>query len=428
MNNAEILKKHSEYLFPSVITYYKEALPLVRGDGKYLYDADGREYLDFFGGIVTVSVGHCHPEVVARVTEQAATLVHTSTLFPTVPMVQLAERLAQIAPGNLRRSFFTASGTEADETAILLARHYTQRNEVIALRHAYAGRSSLAMSITAHSAWRLNQNTDGGIRHALSPYCYRCPLHLKYPDCGIACAKDIEELIQTTTTGKIAAFIAEPIQGVGGFITPPKEYFEVAVEIIRRYGGLFIADEVQTGFGRTGGKWWGIEQYGVTPDIMTCAKGIANGFPLSATISSDDVASRLTGLTISTFGGNPVSCSAALAVLDVIEKENLLTNTKVVGDHLRKGLLALQEKYPVIGDVRGMGLMQAIELVKDRKTKEPAKEAVGQLFEETRKRGLIIGKGGLYGNVIRISPPMNVTKADVDTFLKIVDQSMAVVK
>ncbi|MBU2574963.1 MAG: aminotransferase class III-fold pyridoxal phosphate-dependent enzyme, partial [Elusimicrobia bacterium] len=241
---------------------------------------------------------------------------------------------------------------------------------------------------------------------------------LEYPACDMACARDLEELIQTETCGKIAAFLAEPILGVGGFVVPPKEYFKVAVDIVHKYGGLFIADEVQTGWGRTGGKWFGIEHFDVVPDIMTSAKGMANGIPIGWTATTAKIADGLKGLTISTFGGNPVSCAAALATIDYIDEENIMANVSKTGDYMRGELLAMQKEFPCIGDVRGMGLMLGVELVADRKTKAPDAKAVLKIFEETKKEGLLIGKGGLYGNVLRISPPMTVTKGEVDDAIK----------
>lgn len=423
---AELNARHDRYLWDAVIRYYETPLPLARGRGQYLYDHDGREYLDFFGGILTVSVGHCHPTVTKAIQDQAATLVHTSTLFPTAPIVDLAEKIASLTPGDLTKTFFTNSGTEADETAVMLARAATGNQAVIALRHAYAGRSMMATTLTAHAPWR-SQEWVPGIKHALAPYCYRCPLNLEPSSCGAACARDIEELIRTTTSGAVAAFIAEPILGFGGFITPPPEYFEIAVEIVRRYGGLFISDEVQTGWGRTGGKWWGIEQYGVVPDIMTMAKGVANGMPMGVTTTTPELASAWKGLTISTFGGNPVVCRSASATIQVIEEEGLLENASTMGARLRAGLEALAEKHTLIGDVRGMGLMQGVELVTDRQTKEPAAAATNRLMEETKRRGVLIGKGGLYGNTLRIAPCLNIGAADIDAFLGVLDESLAAV-
>jgi alanine-glyoxylate transaminase/(R)-3-amino-2-methylpropionate-pyruvate transaminase len=423
-----VREKHREFLFPATIQYYKEPVVLTEGKGLRIRDADGNEYLDFFGGILTVSVGHANDRVNAAIRAQIDRFSHVSSLYPTLPVVELAERLARITPGRLQQTCFTASGTEADETAIMMAELSTGSTEIVALRHGYSGRSTLAQSLTGHSTWRALPSMVPGVKHAVSPYCYRCPLHLTYPSCGIACAKDIEELIRTTTTGRVAAFIAEPIQGVGGFITPPPEYFEIAVSIIRKFGGVFICDEVQTGFGRTGGRMWGIEHWGVEPEIMTAAKGIANGLPLGMTIATPEIASALKALTISTFGGNPVSVAAANATIQIIEEEDLAGNSARMGSLLRAGLEDLKARFPrSIGDVRGMGLMQAVELVVDEtagdRTPDPA--TTGRVFEESRQRGLLIGKGGLYGNVFRIAPALNVTAPDVEEAVAILRESFA---
>jgi 4-aminobutyrate aminotransferase len=423
MKKQEIIDKHAEFLFSCVATYYDEPLVVDHAKGCYVYDIEGKEYLDFYGGIVTVSVGHCHPKVTDAIQKQSAKLQHISTLYPNEPHVRLAEKLAQITPGKLQKSFFTNSGTEANETAVLTAQLHTKCQDVIALRHSYSGRSHLAMSLTAHAAWRLTPTPTPGVHHIPNAYCYRCPFGLTYPSCDLKCAKDLEEAIQTVTSGRLAAFIAEPIQGIGGLITPPKEYFSEIVAIVRKYGGLFICDEVQTAWGRTGGKMFAIEHWDVEPDIMTFAKGMANGAPIGATIATPEVADSMKGMSISTFGGNPVSSAAALATIEVIEEENLVENARVMGRRLRDGLEELQKKYSVIGDVRGMGLMQGLELVGENK--RPAPDAVKRLFESTKANGLLIGRGGLAGNVIRIAPPLNVTGGQVDDALKILDRSFS---
>lgn len=423
LSSEEIRSKNKEFLFPSVVNYYKEPLALDHGKGMYVYDPEGNEYLDFFGGILTVSVGHCNPKVNAKIKEQVDKLQHTSTLYPTENIALMAEKMAKITPGNLKKSFFTSSGTEADETAVFMAQNYTGNQEIVALRHCYSGRSMLAMSLTAHAPWRHGGTHFLGIKHAMNPYCYRCPLGLKYPECEVKCALDLEDLIMTTTSGQIAGFIAEPIQGVGGFITPPPEYFKVAVPIIKKYGGVFICDEVQTGFGRTGNKMFGIEHWGVEPDILTAAKGIANGSPVGVTVATTEIADSFTGLTISTFGGNPVSMAAALATIQVIQEEELAKNAHEVGNYLKEGLLELQKKYPAIGDVRGKGLMLGCEFVKEGK--EPDPQIVVNLFEEMKKDNVLIGKGGLYGNVVRISPSLNVSTSEVDDFIKAMDNALA---
>src|SRR4051812_35579347 len=419
------IAKHKEFLFPAVATYYQEPIAIVKGEGEKVWDDQGNEYLDCFGGVLTVSLGHAEPRVNKAWIDQVNTVAHTSTLYANGPQGDLAEKLAEITPGNLKKSFFSNSGTEADDTAILAAKIATGNHEVVVLRHSYAGRSATALSTIGHSTRKPIASQVPGFVHALAPYCYRCPFDATPDNCGLACANDVEELIQTTTTGEIAAFMAETILGVGGFIVPPKEYFPRVYEITKNYGGLFISDEVQTAWGRTGDKWFGIEHYGVEPDIMTSAKGMGNGVPIGWTITTPDIADKFQGLTFSTFGGNPVSSTVGLAVINVIEQNDLLTNCRVVGDYFHDKLLELQQKYPIIGDVRGMGIMQAIEIVKDPKTKEPFPEAVLKVFEETKRQGVLIGKGGLFGNVIRTGLMLNSTQSTVDQLIKGLDAGFA---
>ncbi len=413
-NSERVLSGHSEFLFPAVRPLYDEPLVLDEGEGVRVRGVDGREYLDLFSGILTTSVGHCHPEVVGRVQAQVGRLGHTSTLYVTEPQVEAARRLAEIAPGQLSQTFFTNSGTEAIETAIHMACLHTGRSEIVALRQAYHGRSFLASNVTAHSSWRPLASSVPGIKHAMTPYPYRCPF--KQPcdeSCGEAFAHDLEDVIRTTTNGRPAAFIAESILGVGGYIVPPPGYFARAAEIIRSYGGLFIADEVQSGFGRTGGRWFAIEHWGVEPDIMVMAKGIANGAPVGATITRPDIAASWKAKSISTFGGNPVAMAAASATLDIMVGEDVPTRAEARGAQLAGGLRELREDYDWIGDVRGMGLMQALELVQDRSTKEPAPQRARALLEATKDECLLIGIGGLHGQVIRIGPSLLITEAEV---------------
>jgi len=424
---TDTVKEYKDHAWPAAATYYEQPLVIDHGQGMHVWDDQGNRYLDCFGGVLTVSVGHANPAVNKAIREQIEKVTHTSTLYISKPTAELGAKVARIAPGKLNRSFFTNSGSEADETAMLVARLYTGRQEIIALRHAYHGRTMLAMSAAGHSTWRHGGTAVAGIKHAFAPYCYRCPLGLTYPDCGVKCAQDVEDLILTTTDGKIAAFIAEPILGVGGFIVPPKEYFTIVRDIIKRYGGLFICDEVQTGWGRTGDAWCGIEHWNVEPDVITFAKGMANGSPIGCTTTTDEIAKALPSLTFSTFGGNPVTAAAAVATIRTIEEKKLAHNAAVVGGYLREKLEGLKEKYPVIGDVRGMGLMQAIECVEDRKTKTPAPKAVLRVFEETRKRGVLIGKGGLFGHVIRLGPPLIATKDDIDVLVGALDAAFGTV-
>ena len=429
MTKQEIILANQQYLFPSVFHYYKEPLVVARAKDQFVWDADGNQYLDFFGGIVTISVGHSNDTVNRKVHEQIDKLQHVSTVFANEPQAALAKRIAQITPGGkLTKSFFTNSGTEANETAVLAARCYTGSHEIVALRHGYHGRSAIAMAATGQATWRLGGAAPSGFVHALNAYCYRCPLGLTYPSCNVRCARDMEEMIQTSTSGRIAAFIAEPIQGIGGFITPPKEYFEIAVGIVRKYGAVFICDEVQTGWGRTGDKWCGIEHWGVEPEIMTFAKSIANGFPVGATIATEEVANAFTGLSLSTFGGNPISMAAVDVTMDVMERENTPKRSAERGRQLRDALEEFKKRFAFIGDVRGMGLMQGIELVEDRKTKEPSPKKTTALLEAAKQQGLLIGKGGLYGNVLRIAPSMLISKADIDDGCKRLERALAEVK
>src|SRR6266567_2743603 len=424
MTKEEIILANQEFLFPCVFHFYKEPLVVARAQDQYVWDADGNQYLDFFGGIVTVSVGHCNSEVNAKVHQQLDTLQHVSTVFATEPQAALAQKIASVTPGRrLTKSFFTNSGTEANETAILAARCYTGNTEIVALRHSYHGRSAMAMTLSGQGAWRLGP-AQAGIVHAHNAYCYRCPLGLTYPSCEVKCAQDMEDLIRTTTSGRVAGFIGEPIQGVGGFITPPKEYFPIVEKIVRSHGGIFISDEVQTGWGRTGGKWFGIEQWGVQPDIITSAKGLGNGSPIGLTVARAEVADSVKGLTISTFGGNPVTTTQAKAVLDLIEEQNLLANCTETGAYLRGRLDEIQEKHEIVGEVRGMGLIQGLELVEDRQSKAPATAQAAMAMDVARQHGLIIGKGGTFGNVLRVTPPMNIGRADVDQFIEVLDKAL----
>ena len=413
-DTAAVKAGFREYLFPCAPPYYADPLVLVEGQGARVIDSEGDEFLDFFSGILTTALGHCHPEVVERVREQLGTLGHISTLYLGENQVEMAKRLAAIAPGRLRRSFFTNSGTEAVETAVMVACMYTGRSEVIALRHGYSGRSILATNLTAHAPWRPLASSIPGIKHVMAPYPYRCPF--KSP-CDESCidkfGDDLEDAIQTTTSGKPAAFLAETIQGVGGYVVPPPGYFQRAVEIIHSYGGLFICDEVQAGFGRTGGKWFGIEHWDVEPDIMVMAKAIANGFPLGATITRDEIAEAWTAKTISTFGGNPVAMAAGIATNDVMVREDTPGRSAVRGEQLRLGLEALQQEHAWIGEVRGMGLMQALELVEDPQTKEPSPKKGKLLLEATKEEGLLLGVGGLHGNVIRMGPSMLISEDEI---------------
>ena len=416
LGRDELRKKRDKYMVPGLKHMFSDSPNFVKGKAQYLYDENDNEYLDMFAGIVTVSVGHCHPKVTQATIEQLQTLQHTSTIFMTQPMVDLAEKLAEITPGELSKSFITNSGTEANEMAISMARIATGRHEVIVLKHSYHGQSHLATSLTANHNYRQATMPASGIVFAENAYCYRCPFKKSPDTCNFECARDVERVIQTQTSGAPAVMIAEPIQGVGGAICPPEGYFQEVKKILDKYGVLFIADEVQTGFGRTGEHYWGIQNWNVQPDMISMAKGLGNGFPIGAVITNPTIAEKQQKNVINTFGGNPVASQTALAVIDVIQQEKLQDNCKVVGNHLIEGLKELQKSFPIIGDIRGKGLMLGIEIA-DPKTKEQMPAECAKIVEMAKDDKVIIGKGGLWGNTIRLKPPMTVTKADADRTL-----------
>jgi len=419
----EILAMRREFLMPNHILYYKKPIAIVQGDMQYLYDSEGRQYLDAIAGVVSISVGHCNPRVIAKTIEQIKLLQHTTTIYLNPMIVQFAKMLAEKMPSpDMKQTFFTNSGSEANDLALLAATLYTGNLDILAVRSGYHGGSRVPMSLTAVSTWRYPVPALPNIHHVLHGYCYRCPVKLTYPSCGIACARDVENVILHSTTGKIAAFIAEPIQGVGGVVTPPPEYFKIIFDIVKKYGGLFVSDEVQTGFGRTGSAYWGIENWEVIPDIITMAKGIGNGVPLGAVTSTPEIAAPLDQkIFFNTFGGNPVSMAQGMATLQEIDDQKLQENSARVGARLTEGFQRLYRKYEVIGEARGMGLMLGIELVKSRESREPAPDATADIMEMAKDCGLLIGKGGLFGNVIRIKPPMCITSDDADFILDVLD-------
>ncbi len=418
----EVLALRKQYLNPGIFLYYKKPIMLVEGRGQYIWDETGKRYLDGLGGIVTISVGHCHPHVVEAANRQNEILQHSTTIYLHPNIAQFAEKLASKMPGNLKVCYFVNSGSEANDLALLMARAYTGNYDVIALRNAYHGGNAAGMGATAHSTWKFNVPHSFGFHHTIAADPYRGPYGRNDPDAGKKYAADVKEVIDYTTPGKVAAFIAESIQGVGGVVVFPDGYLKNVYEHVRAAGGVCIADEVQAGFGRTGSHFWGFETQGVIPDIVTMAKGIGNGCPLAAVVTTPEIAAVVTKkIHFNTFGGNPVVCAMGKAVLEVIEKEKLQENSRKLGDYILAGLEKLKAKYPIIGDVRGKGLMLGIELVKDRNTKEPAKAECAEILERTREMGLLLGKGSLNGNTIRFAPPMIITQADADFMLEAFD-------
>lgn len=427
----QVLDDRNQYLSPALFKFYKDPIMVVEGNMQYLWDETGKRYLDGFAGIVTVSVGHCHPKVTAAVQEQVSKLQHTTTIYMHPTIGQFAKELTSHMPANSNLSnwYFTNSGSEANELAVLAAREFTKNQEILALRNGYHGGTSATMGLTAHSNWKFKTNNSATVKHGTPGYCYRCPHNLTYPSCNLKCATDLKDVIEYETSGEVAVFIAECIQGVGGTIVPPKEYFQITYDIVRQKGGLCVADEVQGGFGRTGTKFWAFENWGVTPDIVTMAKGIGNGAPLGAMVTRPEVSKTLASrVHFNTFGGNPVSMAQGLATLRVIDEEKIQNNALTIGTHLKNRLLELQQKHAIIGEVRGMGLMIGVELVTDRKTKEPAKAQAVEVLELAKERGLLIGKGGLYGNVLRIKPPMCLTKDDADFMADCLDEVFGLVR
>jgi alanine-glyoxylate transaminase/(R)-3-amino-2-methylpropionate-pyruvate transaminase len=423
---AEVLAQRKQFLSPGLFLYYQKPLMVVEGKMQYLWDETGRRYLDGLAGIVTVSVGHCHPHVLAAAQKQSELLQHSTTIYLNPAIGAFAEKLASKMPGDLKVCYFVNSGSEANDLALLMARLSTGNYDMIALRNAYHGGNSSGMGLTAHSSWKFNVPHSFGVHHALAPYQYRGPFGYDDAAAGHKYAEDVKSLIEYATPGKVAGFIAESIQGVGGFVVFPEGYLKETYAHVRAAGGVCIADEVQTGFGRLGTHFWGFETQGVIPDIVTMAKGIGNGAPLAAVVTTPQIAATLTGkIHFNTFGGNPVVSAMGKAVLEVIETEKLQEHCLKLGAYLMAGFEKLKTKYPIIGDVRGKGLLLGIEMVKDRVTKTPAKAECAAVLEYAREMGLLIGKGGLYGQTIRFAPPMCITQADADFVLEVLDQAFA---
>lgn len=420
-----ILEKKKKYIMPCLAHFYKEPRQFVKGEMQYLFDSEGRKYLDCFAGVSVINCGHCNPEINAEVVKQVQSLQHVCNTYLTENFVNLAEKLAEVTPGDLQKTFFCSTGTEANEGALLLASIYTGKDEFIALRNGLHGRTKLTMSLTGIQMWRTDPHPCGGIHFAPNAYCYRCPLGKKFPECDYACADAVDDLIRTATSGQPAALIAEPIQGNAGIVTPPKGYFKRLKEILASHNALLIIDEVQTGFGRSG-KMFAIENFDVVPDIMTMAKALGNGAPISAFTASAKIADTYTKPGASTLGGNPVSSIAGLGVLKYIQGHNLMENAQARGRQLYDGLVELQKKHPIIGDIRGIGLMRGAEFV--HADKSPAPEELEMVLEEMKNRGFIIGKNGVARNVMAFQPPLVITEADVNNVLNTLEDVLQLFK
>ncbi len=422
-SREEVIAERKQFCNPALFTYYKDPVMIVDGHMQWLFDETGRRYLDLFAGIVTVSVGHCHPKVMARAKEQLDKLQHGTTIYLHPNLGAFAKKLASKMPGDLGVTYFVNSGSEANDLAMLMARLHTGNHDVIALQNAYHGGVNSTMGLTSHHTWKYPVPQGHGVHHVINPDPYRSPLGTDEREIIDKSVDEIHQIVKYGTPGTLAGFIAEPIQGVGGVRYGRGDYLKKAYEAVRSYDGVCIADEVQTGFGRTGEHFWGFQNFDVIPDIVTMAKGIGNGIPLAAVTTTKEIAEKLAQrIHFNTYGGNPVSMAQGMAVLEVIEEDNIQAHAKEVGGYFKAKLLELMERFSVIGEVRGMGLMLGVEFVKDRASKEPATELVADIYEMAKDRGVLLGKGCLDGNVLRIKPPMCITKDDVDFAVSVIGE------
>ena len=411
--HAELFERHKAVLPGWAPLYYEEPISIVDGEGRHVVDAEGNRYLDFFGGILVTMSGYRLPEVVDAIKTQADRMLHTSTLYLIEAQIELAEKIAGLSGIPDAKVFFTNSGTEANDAALMLATTYRKSNQVLAIRGSYHGKSHSAIAITGQRAWSGTSFSPFQVTYVHGGYKLRSPFgHLEDDEFVAACVADLEDLLNVATSRGVAAMIAEPIQGVSGFVTPPDGFFGAMKEVLDRHGILFISDEVQTGWGRTGEHFWGYQAHGFTPELITFAKGIGNGLSIGGVVASAEVMEAYPAIGISTFGGNPLATAGALANLDYVLTHDLQTNSLKVGNRLMQNLIPLSEELEVIGEVRGKGLMIGIELVGPEG--EPAPEKASQALEATREEGLLIGKGGLYGNSLRIAPPLSITEEEAD--------------
>jgi 4-aminobutyrate aminotransferase len=423
---SDLLARHRAVMPNWVALYYDQPIEIVRGSGRRVFDADGNGYLDFFAGILTNMLGYDVPEVNAAITEQVQRgVLHTSTLYLIRSQVELAERIGRLSGIPDAKVFFTASGTEANEAALLLATQFRRSAQVLALRNSYHGRSFAAVGVTGMRSWSPTSLSPVQVSYVHSGYRYRSPFRaLSDADYIRACVDDLRDVIESTTAGDVACMIAEPVQGIGGFAVPPDGFFGAMKEVLDEYGILFVSDEVQTGWGRTGEHFWGIGAHGVVPDAMTFAKGLANGMSIGGVVTRAEIMDSLGANSISTFGGNPLATAAAKATVDYVLDHDLQANAHKVGSRLLSGLRDLGARFPGVGDVRGKGLMAAIELVQPGSDR-PDLPATAAVMEETRRRGLLVGRGGRVGNVVRMAPPLTITEEEADEGLQILTDSLA---
>ncbi len=419
-NTQELLERYRAVMPSFVNPLYESPISIDYGKGSYVWDLEGNQYLDFFGGILTTMVGHSVPEVVSAVQDQAAKVMHTSTLYLNEQVVSFAEEVAAVSGIPDARVLFTTSGSEANDTAILLATNYRQSNQLLAMRNSYHGRSLTAQAVTSHRSWLTSSYSGLDVHFVQGPYRLRSPFReLEDEAYTQACVSDLVQLLDMTDAGGFAALIAEPIQGVGGFATPPDGFFGAMHKVLAANDILFISDEVQTGWGRTGDHFWGYEAHGITPDILTFAKGVGNGITLAGCVARAEVMNVLDRTSFTTFGGNPLSVAAGRATLKFVKDHDLQSNAAVRGQQMTEMLVGACDKTDWVGELRGKGLMQAIECVQPGSV-EPNATAATQLIEVCKDQGLLVGKGGLYGNVIRLTPMLNVSKEEMNEGCEII--------
>ena len=423
--HKELMARHTAVLPSWMALNYDEPICLVDGQGRHVVDADGQRYLDFFGGILTTSIGYNVAELVDAIRSQAGRMVHTSTLYLIEQQIQLAEKIAELSGIEHAKVFFVNSGTEANESALLFATTLRRSSDVLAMRNSYHGRSFGAMGITANRSWSASSLSPISVHFVQSGYRYRSPYReLSDAEYVAICSEDLRDVLRTSVSGDVACFIAEPIQGVGGFVVPPEGYFRALKSVLDEVGIPFISDEVQTGWGRTGSSYWGIGHEHIVPAALTFAKGLANGLAIGGIVANEELVESLHANSISTFGGNPLATTAALATIDYIESHQLMENSAKAGGRLLSYLKDLSLKDESIGDVRGRGLMIGVEFVEPG-TLNPDADRAKRVLEQTRSLGLLVGKGGMFNNVLRLAPPMSITTEEIDEGFAVLQAAIA---
>ena len=427
MSTNDLLhNRYKAIMAPYLNPLYTSPVSIDRGQGSYVWDIEDNQYLDFFGGVLTTMIGHNNPAVTEAIQSQAAKVLHTSTLYLSEPMIEFAEEIGAASGIPDARVFFTTSGSEANDTALMLATSFRNSNEILAMRHSYHGRTFATQAVTSQSTWLSSRISGLSVNYVQGPYRLRSPFeNMTDEEFTKACVLDLQQILDTATTGNVACLIFEPIQGVGGFAIPPDGFFGEMNKVLSNYGTLLISDEVQTGWGRTGDHFWGYEAHGITPDMLTFAKGVGNGATLAGVIARAEIMENITALNFSTFGGNPLSCAAGLATFKELINQNMLQNASEMGSRLMQGLQPTVDKAPWL-KIRGRGLMVALEAVRTEhdNTFEPYPQRASELLEACKQNGLLLGKGGAFGNVIRITPMLNVTPNEIDEGINILNEAI----